>query len=474
MKIVIHGFGAFPLFFYPMIEIAKKNNPEVEWSMVLPTSNYVSRMVNLLGKERVLYLFDEIRQGNFPSDSRILESYHGSFFRDIAADKSILKFYNAVDQVEFCTKVYMIYKKFLIDQKATHLLFPHVESAEGMILGSVAKELGLETIYYAHTRNLGESFFSPNVYEMLPPYAEVLDKGISKAQSFIQSFQEKHIKSESLSDQEQADYIHAPEDSAWIRYTRYLKQIQYEKENQSLARFRARIMNNVPVVRDLIWKTRRHLNKKQYDIASVEELPEQYIFYPLQYSPESSINTPAPYYVDQSRVIDLLRFHMPSHMTLVVKEHPTCITIRPGKFIKQLRKSAGVRVAKYDLNTRELINKAALTVSVTGTATLEAFLLGKPSIVLGDSFFSDFIGGRTGLDELNLSIRQKLDSQVSDEDILQSIARTYSISKPFVLRSPNSGIIGDMTMTRGNIETFLEELLLHISKMNLFYSTERA
>ena len=50
-------------------------------------------------------------------------------------------------------------------------------------------------------------------------------------------------------------------------------------------------------------------------------LPKRFIYYPLQVTPEASINTPAPYYVDQMRAIDALRLAMPPDCALVVKEH---------------------------------------------------------------------------------------------------------------------------------------------------------
>ncbi|MFW2569173.1 hypothetical protein ACN5PA_10870, partial [Aliarcobacter butzleri] len=83
-------------------------------------------------------------------------------------------------------------------------------------------------------------------------------------------------------------------------------------------------MNNLPIYRDSIWRIRKYFAKKQYNLDNFEDLPKRYIYYPLQYSPESSLNIPAPFYIDQMRIIDALRMNMPNDMKLVVKEHPSC------------------------------------------------------------------------------------------------------------------------------------------------------
>ena len=59
---------------------------------------------------------------------------------------------------------------------------------------------------------------------------------------------------------------------------------------------------------------------REFDIEELDALPKRFIYYPLQVTPEASINTPAPYYVDQSRAIDALRLRCPPDCALVVKD----------------------------------------------------------------------------------------------------------------------------------------------------------
>ena len=60
-------------------------------------------------------------------------------------------------------------------------------------------------------------------------------------------------------------------------------------------------------------------------------------------------------------------------------------------FYKQLNKMAGVRLVSHKFNTIKLIKKSKLTITITGTAALEAFLLKVPSFTLAKPFFSEFV-----------------------------------------------------------------------------------
>jgi capsule polysaccharide export protein KpsC/LpsZ len=179
----------------------------------------------------------------------------------------------------------------------------------------------------------------------------------------------------------------------------------------------------------------------------------------MQYSPESSINIPAPYFVDQLRVIDAIRMSMPSDYQLVVKEHPEAIRTRPPHFMKSLLFKSGVVVAKFDLDTEELIKKSQLVISVTGSAAFEAFLYGKPSLVLAQTFFSDFLGGICSIDDLYTKIPNTITKKITDEMIINSLSHVYSVSSEFLARSPGPHSL--TMMTYENVDLFWNAFMMH-------------
>src|SRR5207248_9463396 len=103
-------------------------------------------------------------------------------------------------------------------------------------------------------------------------------------------------------------------------------------------------------------------------------------------------------------------------------------------YYQALRRRAGVLVARCDLPSLRLIERAGLTISVTGTATLEAFLLGRPSLVLGHSFIVEYLGGVCSLQELPERIRRTFNSCPSDERVIAGLAEIFSVRYPCVFR----------------------------------------
>ena len=83
---------------------------------------------------------------------------------------------------------------------------------------------------------------------------------------------------------------------------------------------------------------------------------------------------------------------------------------------------------------------------MTGTAAFEAFLRGRPSLVMGPTFFSDFLGGQCGLDELSVRIEESLDKTVPEDRVYDALARIFNVSSEFYGRGP--GEAGERMMTK--------------------------
>lgn len=462
-RILLHGFGSAPLFFKPLIEMAAERYPDVEWAAILPTLHHLAMMQAVLGPERVLYLQDELRhEMQRPPDLLALRAYPRNIYRDIEADKEPIKIRRSGQQLANAFGTYRIYRAFLEKIRPTHILFGTIESHEGVILHGLGRELGIQTVVPTHLRNLGASFFSAEEGESLPPYACARECDREKAEAFIRTFHDQHIPADAAPPPAgPGELLMRPGKPFWTRLAGYARRLLREPDTCSWYDFESRVLNNLPWFRDAFWWLRSRKNERYHDIRTLDELPARFIYYPLQYSPESSINVPAPYYIDQRRVIDLIRFSMPNELTLVVKEHPACIEVRPGRFVRDLLRCAGVVVAHYAMDSRELVRRAELTISVTGTATLEAFLLGKASLVLGETFFAEFLGGVCGMDELPQRIRQCLGKRIANDTIRAAIAKILSACRPFVLRAPTPDG-SDRTLDRANVAAFLDGLMEHI------------
>ena len=198
--------------------------------------------------------------------------------------------------------------------------------------------------------------------------------------------------------------------------------------------------------------------------ANSTALPKRFIFYPLQVTPEASINTPAPYYVDQMRAIDALRLAMPPDCALVVKEHRAAIGFRSFEFVRRLRRLPGLLVAKYTINSHDLIRRASLTCAVTGTAVFEAFLLGRPALALGPGLSHWAVGCGDTSGSLRDEIAARIDMPIPDQTVVERVATLLSVRYPFLFLSPFYP--GEPMLRRGNMRRMYEALLDHLARLD--------
>jgi CDP-glycerol glycerophosphotransferase (TagB/SpsB family) len=222
----------------------------------------------------------------------------------------------------------------------------------------------------------------------------------------------------------------------------------------------------LPITR---WARRKRfdqLSAKYFDVGFSDNfaLPEKFIFYALHYTPESSINGLAPYYIDQFRVIDALLLSLPPGYRLVVKEHPAMYGIRPRSFYRELRRRPGVVMAHPALDTRSLIARAEAVATVTGTIGIESYLLDKPCILFGRNFFSHLCQSAPALTELRDFLRELIAGykppSAAEKEI--EIAKLVNIGGDFVIGDP---WFIPTVMAQENIDAARDYLWRHLKRL---------
>lgn len=468
MKIVAYNFAAFPFFFVEAVKLSKN----IEWFAIIPSYHYKEMVERSIGKNKVLYLQEHLNsEMDKAVDMEELKTYPGSIYRDIAADKAVMKKLNKDYQLRNAFHTYRIYKKFIKSIKPDAVFFPVIESHDAMILYKICLELGIQAIVYTYNRNFGGSFFSPDCFESLPAYVKnvQVDKAhLQKAKKFISDFR-KTFKSPAriATPPKEEDKISWSKPSFFSRSIRYLECVIRNEEPHHITEstLPQKIKVNVLPLTKKVRVAKGNFSRKYCDIFSIDQLPKKFIYYPLHLTPESSINTPAPFFVDQLRAIDLILFSMPSDHLLVVKEHPAVLGMRSFSFYDELKKRPGVVFADAFVPSIEIIKKASLTISVTGTACLEAFLLGLPSMHLGRSFFSDQISAGSQL-ELAKDILSAMENRPSEDKISDFVAKVFMASKEFILFDPTDPYMdANLAVNKNNISAFLDALEWHLSKM---------
>jgi hypothetical protein len=465
LRILLHGFGSYPIVFRYLIELARERGSDIEWSTILPTPVHLEHMRKVLPDQAILSLAaHQAPKPDLSLDLPGLASYPGNVFADIEAEKIHFKHRPAQEQRARAYEIYRIYKDFLARVRPTHVLVPQIEGYEGKMLVGLAAEMGAQVMAPVIGRNLGGSYFSTDALETLPGSRHATPETLAEADAFIERFRTRATSASGLPEGfDKGDPpLPYPLKPLAARALDYLKRAASTPHLYELDTLRVALLNNLPAVRDRIWATRRAIAIRQHDIPPGGPLPSKFIYYPLQVTPESSINTPSPYFVDQMRAIDVIRFAMPNDHVLLVKEHPAAILVRKLSFIRALRRRAGVVVAHVSTDSLSLVRQAACTISVTGSASLEAFLLGRPSLTLGPNLISTYLGGVAQVDQLRERIAEAIAHPPPDELVRRAVAEIFSVRYEFVLRAPGSP--GEPTLRRKNLERLLDAIVDHVRR----------
>lgn len=172
--------------------------------------------------------------------------------------------------------------------------------------------------------------------------------------------------------------------------------------------------------------TRRYLNPDKY-AQSFEGLKDKnYIYFALHVDPEASTLISAPYYANQTAVIEALSKSVPLSSTILVKEHPIMIGKRPRGFYKKLSRMPNVVLINHTESSYQLIQNASLVATITGTVGWEAMVLQKPLLLLGETPYMQINEGYVfcqNYAELHKAIQQGLTIEpASDEALIKYIA----------------------------------------------------
>jgi len=411
--------------------------------------------------KEVFYLFEKF---NFKINSlnfqELKKCIPFNLFRVSASDKYHFKRLSGKDHERVLLTMYSIMNEWLENSNPSIVFFPIIESIDAMILYHIAKSRNIETICYGHARQVNRSFFSDSYLELLPSFSKSITtkvEHINNANAFLTAYklspgkmsyanQIKELYS-SFQNQDQLSY-HKPI-NLFLRFIRKIKlKLTYEKWNQ-LSLFYIKFLVTIERIVLPIQKQAYLIFEKLY-LKPINKLPKSFDYFPLHFSPESSINTPAPFYIDQMRVIDEIMLTRDSNQLLLVKEHPSMYLKRNFSFYKALKKKPFIRIVSKKFNSQELIQKSNYTYSVTGTACMEAFLLNKKWKMLGQNFLSEFL---------------KENSEGTPTDFISTI---YKVSAEFVLYSPplKDGVRKKALFSKQNLINMSEYFRFYLENIN--------
>jgi capsule polysaccharide modification protein KpsS len=124
-----------------------------------------------------------------------------------------------------------------------------------------------------------------------------------------------------------------------------------------------------------------------------KELPtEKFFLFTLHVQPEASTDVLAPYFVEQISVIRQIALSLPPNYRLVVKEHVPAFGSRSSNFYKTIQSIPNVWLLSPEFSNQELLKVCSGVVTITGTIGWEAWCVGKPVAVFGNTRYDSLPG----------------------------------------------------------------------------------
>ncbi len=182
----------------------------------------------------------------------------------------------------------------------------------------------------------------------------------------------------------------------------------------------------VPSLIGMYIRRRCRLARYKLSRPAVSEPPQApFCLYALHTQPESSIDVQASFYSDQVAVVRLIARSLPVSYVLAVKVHPTDVDGKPIRYYRELSEIPGVVLLDYSVDSRLLIERAAVVFALTGTIAYEAALLRKPVIVFTRNFFNLLPTVHLSKEPMELPalVRRVISDVPSDRDNRKKIIR---------------------------------------------------
>lgn len=468
LKICVYAFSTTAYFFRALIEECARRGDDVEWSVIFPQGHFRHLLVGMVPPERSCYLYERFDVYYATSDAaqiqRALDSGDG-LVTALLKDKDGYRRLDKEEQLKRGAAMHACYRDFLARIRPDFVLFPDLETVDGFVAMNICAELKLGVLYYTGLRAVGLSYLASDPYETLPAYFGTHDEhDICVARAAIGKFHQQR------SNEPGGTYPpNPPPKPSWFRrlfvsgYIRW----RYERLHATEYDYGESIkLTFLPITRWARQKRFDQLSAKYFDVGFSDNsaLPEKFIFYALHYTPKSSINGLAPYYVDQFRVIDALLLSLPPGYRLVVKEHPAMYGIRSRSFYRALRRRPGVVMAHPAADTRSLIAHAEAVATVTGTIGIESYLLDKPCVLFGRNFFSNLCHSAPTLTELRDFLRELISGHKPPSAAEKEVefAKFVNIGGDFVIGDP---WFSPAVMAPENIRAARDYLWRHIERL---------
>jgi hypothetical protein len=179
--------------------------------------------------------------------------------------------------------------------------------------------------------------------------------------------------------------------------------------------------------------------------ATASPTQERSFYYPLSTEPEASVDVLGTVHRDQFSAIEQVAHALPAGHVLYVKEHPNMFSgARRLGYYRRLNELGNVRVLDRRIDGHDVMKHCKGVITIAGTSGFEALFYGKPTLLLGRTFYETFREGvfrANGLEDMAVKLLHMaefpgFDPELLDRFVVAVIRRSY----PGLSEMPAKGI----------------------------------
>ena len=338
--------------------------------------------------------------------------YYG--YKQNVSDEKIVEYVMAVYK---CVK--MVFEKF----KPDAIVSPNFVSLYHIFFNLYGKKHGVPMFAVTDTKIRGVFMFSYGYQDdsglFFDRLKELNEGGESKsrelAKKYISEFRtefKKPLDAERLAEKRKKKTIWQ-----WIRhegspYYQSLKWILGKRPVNPLESTGINIDYRPPkiMLRDHYCKKLYHYRANNFSYYNLDSI-KKYVYFPLQFQPEETMDVAAPFFNNQIDTARLVAQSLPDDYTLVVKDHPEMVELRPPSYLEKVARTPNVKLIDYRVSSKKVLERASLVISPNSTTIVEAVFLKKPVIQLGDLGTTQMLPGvikHTDMRTLSKKVKEAL------------------------------------------------------------------
>lgn len=463
-KILVGGYIGGPREYYDKL----KDEIAENYDDVVYTHDYERVWIEKKASDQKVQFFIDLL-GNDVLNELVISDRHLGFGFISGGGLHSSKMLTFLEQNKDAYKNYIInmldylYVK-LGENKPDALVSYAVAGSFTLAIFKICENLGIPVYKVSHTRIGNRIVLDHNALDGLDRVKEVFLQNDFEKES--QQFAVDHLAS-FRKEQKQPEY-QIGQNNVYLRKKRFSHRAKLwaklligtfsDKREFFHTSFKGIVRYEINVAKGIkqFWKRRPFFDHKDL-------VKSKFFFYPLHVDPEASTMVFTPHQTNQLAAIEAIAKSKPFDHILLVKEHLTMIGRRPPEFYERINAMPGVYMVNPLESSFPFINDCRAVITLTGTSGLEAILLGKPAVFLGNFTYKFIEQGFVLHSDLSTlkDVLNAIDeiTPASDDVLIKLLAAIHAVSFPFDAGLIWSGVSKDKVLKNpAAVEVFANEL----------------